>query len=88
MIWSVLWPEFKVIASTITTAYRRGSDVSSDVLDQSESASDNIQQLRRITIPVGYGGSTIVIELTIQSGGETRKSAIVLDVLPVGQEGG
>lgn len=88
MLWSVLWAEFKRITSPITTAYRRGSDVSSDVLDQQESSADNIQSLRRITIPAGYGGSTIVIEITVTSGLETRKSAIVMDVLPVGQEGG
>ena len=88
ILYHIIWAEFAIIGSTVTTAYRRGTDVSSAVLGGSEASDGNVQTARLITVPAGYGGSTLVIELTALSGGETRKTAMVLDVLAAGQEGG
>lgn len=88
MYFRVIWAEFRLISSPVTTAYKNGTNVSSDVLSGSEVSSGNQQTTRKITIPTGYGGSTVVIELTITSGRETRKSAVIIDILSPGQEGG
>jgi hypothetical protein len=80
------WTQFNY--ETLTTggveAYVNGSTDSAALLSGSSGITGNVQTLPIITIPVGYGGLTIVVEPSMVSGGLLYKTGIILHVLKPG----
>ena len=81
---SVTWPQFTTVSSGATEAYVNGSSDTS--LTGSEATSGNVQTLRTLTVPVGYGGLTIVLEARVDVSGERFKTAIICPIIRPGQE--
>ena len=85
--YAVVWSGAQTVSSGITSAYRNGSDVSATVLSGSDTITGQTQVLKVLTVPAGYGGSRIVLEVLAVVDGNTIKVGRTLKVLKAGEEG-
>ncbi len=91
---SVIWEDFTTVnASTSSGAgqsslsvegYINGSSDTGNLFIGAPSAAGNTLTLPIFTVPVGSGGSVIVIEPHMESNGEVYKTGIVINILKPG----
>ena len=83
--YTVTWKGATTLATPTAVVYKNGSDVSSAVMPSgSNSVSGTTQTLKPITIPAGYGGSTIVVEIACVVDGNTEKRGLQIKCLKPG----
>ena len=88
-VFSVVWEDFDTISSASTggtggtEAYVNGS-TQSGILTGSTTFTANVQTLPTITIPIGTGGVSIVIEPSMRSNSQDYVTGIVIRVLKPG----
>ena len=85
--YALVWSGATTVSSGVTSAYRNGTDVSATVLSGSDSVSGVTQTMKVVTVPVGYGGSRIVLEVLAVVDGNTLKVGRTIKILKVGEEG-
>ena len=85
-IFSVVWPQFSTMSTAGVEAFVNGSSDSAAILSGTSAVAGNVQQWPTITVPVGYGGLSIVVEGTVSVAGSTYATAAVIRVLKPGSE--
>ena len=83
--YSVTWTNATTLASNTTKNYLNGT-LSTAVLSGSEAVSGNVQTLRTITIPTGWGGKTCVLEAWCTVDGNVLSIGIPIKILKAGAE--
>jgi hypothetical protein len=91
---SVVWDDFVSISSVGasthgTEAYINGSSDTGNLLSTDAGSTvfaGNVQTLPLLTVPDGSGGTAIVLEPSMVSGGIIYKTAIVCRILKPGEE--
>jgi len=83
--YSINWNGATTIATPGAVVYKNSSDVSAAVMPSgSHSVSGTMQTLKPVTIPAGYGGSTIVVEAFCTVDGNTEKRGLQIKCLKPG----
>ena len=81
---ALTWSQFSTMSSGGAEAYVNGSEDTTSILSGSTTITGNVQTVPLVTIPIGFGGLTIVVEPAMQSGGVKYKTGIVIHVLKPG----
>ena len=81
---AVVWEGAASVSSGVDEVFANGSSYGN--LTGSVSVTGNVMTTRRLTVPAGAGGLTLVWEFAAAVDGDDRKTAIQLEVLRPGQE--
>jgi len=83
--YSLTWLGGTNLSTPSAIVYKNGTVVTTAVMPSgSHSVSGNVQTLKPVTIPAGYGGSTIVVEASCIVDGNTEKRGIQIKCLKPG----
>ena len=87
-IFSVVWEDFSTISTGGggTEGYVNGSSDSANLFTGSTVVSGNTLTLPTFTVPVGSGGTDIVLEPTMSANSQVYKTGIIIRVLKPGSE--
>lgn len=75
-----VWEEASTISSPTSRVYKNGVDISSDVLTSSDSASNNIQTSKVLTVREIDAGSTLTLEFRCVIEGKTKNRRLLIKV--------
>ncbi len=83
----VVWDDYASVSTNGgTEAYINGSSDTANLLAGTSVATGNTYTLPTLTIPVGSGGVTIVVEPSIDAAGLAKKTGIIYRVLKPGTQ--
>src|SRR3990167_2052327 len=83
---AVVFEDFGTVATGGTEVYVNSSSQSAAYLTGSTVASANVLTLPLITIPVGVGGLTVVVETRVVANSQNWKTGIVYRILKPGSQ--
>ena len=83
---SVVWEDFSILTTAGVEMFVNGSSVSATWLSGTSAVTGNVQTCPTITVPVGAGGLTAVLEAAVIANSQTWKTGVVYRILKPGAQ--